>query len=387
MLLPMPDTRADALREAASIKANPGAFLTVPVDRILGDNPGVERDSLLKGLLAFHRERMEKAPPVAVYPESVAWVDHLRKRDAIVQAETGLTDLDMAVLRSLHGYLTFRGFSRLPPRPVERCRVVYAPETDNGQFHIKNVDDPATGWKGAGRPAGAGYGEATLIWDGVGAGMHMDEEPDQIFPLPIPRMVHHYADTVPAAVEFLTRYSPFWGAQNIVLHDRAKRSVAINKSSHNFIEVYYPGADGCSHCSGMACQDLKSPQAKYLKAKRQDILARLGIPADCSENAFWNACDRSEAMLADCLKAMNGRITIDPIIELLTTPWPNGLNKTGALLHPKQPVGEYTLMTHATLIDLPATLFWARDAVTLSYPERPWVVNPGGKAIKSRFTG
>jgi hypothetical protein len=383
----MPKAEVDALREAALLKANPGDFLTVPVERMLGDNPGVERGALLEGLLAFHRERMEKAPPADRFPESAAWVSYIRARDARVRAETGFSELDMAVLRSLHAYVTFRGFSRLPPAVTERCRVVYAPETDNGQFHIKNVDDPATHWKGAAKPTGAGMGDAKLIWDGVGSGMHMDDEPEQIFPLPIPRLVHHYADTVPAAVEFLTRYSPFWGSQNIVLHDRAKRSVAINKSSYNFIEVYYPGPDGCSHCSGMACQDLRSPQSLYLKKKRAEILGKMGRGADCTENAFWAACDRAEAMLAECLKAMKGRITIDPVIELLTTPWPAGLNKTGALLHPDQPVGEYTLITHLTLLDLPATMMWARDGATLAYPEKPWVVNPSGKPIRSRFAG
>lgn len=381
-----PNAREEAAREAAHIREDRDMVLRVPLERALGDSAYVDRGQLLEGLAAFHKERMAKEPSSAVYPESVFWVKHVREVDRQVQELARVSDQDMAVLRSLHAYLTFRGFARARPATVEKCRVVYAPESDNGQLHIKNVDDPATHWKGLPPCDTMPLADADLVWDGVGSGMHMDDEPPEIFPLPITRMYRHYAGDVPSTVQFLTRYASFWGGQNIVLHDRAKRSVRIDKSSYNYIEVYQPGSDGCSHCSGMACQELDSPQARYLKSKRQQFLAKNGIPEDCTENAFWNACDRAEAMLAASLKGMGGQVVTDAVIDLFTTPWPKGLNKTGALLHPKQPVAEYTLYTQMVLMDKPVCLRWARDAVTLAYPDKPWVMNPKPVPFKSRFS-
>ena len=83
----------------------------------------------------------------------------------------------------------------------------------------------------------------------------MDDEPDELFPLQPTQMMYSYCDDVPSAVEFLTRYQSFWNGCNILLYDRQKRSVAIEKCSANFMDVFYPGSDGRSHISGMVCRN------------------------------------------------------------------------------------------------------------------------------------
>jgi len=53
--------------------------------------------------------------------------------------------------------------------------------------------------------------------------------------------------------------------------------------------------------------------------------------------------------------------TVDDIFALFTTPWPEGLSKTGAKLHPLQSAGEYTLVTLAELYDEKKYYRWQRD--------------------------
>jgi hypothetical protein len=313
---------------------------------------------------------MQRIPPADRYPEAAPWVAHALAVDRELQPAAGLTDAQLAAYRSLGHFLTFRGYAQARPAATEKCRVVYLPETDRGQLHIKNVDDPITFWKPDPEP-GKGPGPLKgLVWDGVGCGLHMDDEPEEIFPLPVPAMCSTYCNDVPGAVEFLRRYSPFWGGQNIVLHDDAKRSVAIEKGSYNFIDVFEPDVSGGSHCSGMAFRAPASSQGEYARSKRLEYLKRFRQPLDGPDMTFWNACDRAEEMLAELMGKPS--VTVAEVFELLTTPWPQGLNKPGVKLHPDQGYPEYTLVTHATLNDARLHYVWQRDAEGV-YPDEPLV--------------
>jgi hypothetical protein len=366
----IPDPIEAARVEAAYIQKNPKQFIEGRVDRVLLDAPFLDRASLLEGVEAFHKERMEKAPSATTYPEAQPWVEHIRTRNRELQALTGMSDVQLAICRSLNDFMTFRGSASVRLNLVEKCRIVYLPHSDQGEFHIKNVDDPITFWKPSTHKPTEPPQVTGLTWDGVGSGMHIDDEPDEIFPLLCREMCRIYCDDVPGAVEFLTRYSQFWGGQNIVLYDNKKRSVAIEKSSHNYIEVFTPGANGGSHCSGMACRDAQSPQRQYQTEKRRQYLEKYNLPDDGPDMVFWDACDRAEQMLGDLMAKPNP--SIDEILNLFTTPWPEGLNKTGAKFHPKQAMGEYTLETRAEFFDQKKYIRWQRDEAGL-YPDQPEV--------------
>jgi hypothetical protein len=370
MAVTVPDSIAVARAEAAVIKSDPNQFLDGPVERALADAPFIDRDSLLEGLETFHKERMAKIPSATEYPDAQPWVDYVIDRDKELQELTGITDLQMAAFRSLGHYMTFRGNGAGRPTMVEKCRIVYLPDSDRGEFHIKNVDDPITFWKPTTSKPDSAPKVTKLMWDGVGSGMHLDDEPDEIFPLPYREMCWELCQDVPGAVQFLTQYSKFWGGQNIVLYDPQKRNVAIEKSSFNYIDVYEPGENGGSHCSGMACRNTDSPQGRYQAAQRRKYLELYNQPLDGTDMTFWNACDRAEQMLGDLMK--KPKVTIDEVFELFTTPWPDGLNKTGQKLHPGQWAGEYTLLTHAELFDQKQYIRWQRDAEG-NYPAEPEV--------------
>lgn len=370
----LPDPRVAAMREEQWLRSMEYDYFERTVERVLWDAPKADPESLLGGLEAFHRERMEKTPSVSKYPESPPWVDYVRTVDRELQQRLNLSLRQLAILRSMNDYLQFRGFVRAKIRPAEKCRVVYIPQTDRGALHFKNVDDPAPpNWRPSReRPERLPHDD-DLVWDGAGNGLHIDDEPDEIFPLPVTTMYRHYANDVPAAVDFLTRYSVFFANQNFVLHDRAKRSVAIEKCSHNFIEIFPPDpVIGFSHVSGMVCRDPNSPQGRYQRAKRQQYMHRFQLPPDGADATFWNACDRAERMLVDDIRALGPVPKAEEVIKLFITPWPNGLNKTGAKLHPEQFVGEYTLRSHGSLIDERTYYRWDRDE-ELRFPDEPEV--------------
>jgi len=369
----MPDPLAEAQREAATY-GNLAHRIELGLERVFADDSYIDPDSLLEGIEAFHQERMAKVPSRARYPEAHPWVDFVIACDKELQRLTGLSDRQMAIHRSLGEYRCFRGTLKARPKLVEKCRVVYLPETDHGQFHIKNVDDPAIEWKPDPNPPTAWQDD--LVIDGVGSGLHIDDEPDEIFPLPVHRMMRTHCNDVPGAVDFLTRYSKFWSGGNYVLHDKQKRSAAIEKSSRNFIEVFKPDATGESHVSGMVCRDPNSPQGRYVAAKRQQFLDRFHQPKDCLENAFWGLCDKAEQKLATTLNKPGHR-NVEEMFTLFTTPWPDGLNKTGKASHPSQKANfEYTLVTLACLLDERKFYRWQRD-VECRYPEKPEVYDLG----------
>jgi hypothetical protein len=368
--LTLPNPSDIARAEADRIVKNRAVALEEGIERVLYNSPAVDRESLLEGLEAFHDERMRRIPSAAKYPESPAWVEHIIAVDREVKKLANLSNLQMAILRSLGNYLCFRGFVAAKPVLVEKCRVAYIPESEVGQIHIKNVDDPATYWKGDKAAPAALPAADSLVDDGTGSGMHIDDEPEEIFPLRPRDMLRHYASDVPGGVQFYKRYQFFFGGLNTVLQDRQKRSVAIEKCSFNFIEVFEPGPDGISHCSGMACRDPNSPQGKYQRAKRDQYLERFSQSEDGPENTFWKACDRAEQMLAKGLKNLGKPAKLEPLFKLFRTPWPQGLNKDGAKMHPDQPVIEYTLITHASLIDQKKYIRWQRDPKTLKMPEK-----------------
>jgi len=373
--LRLPDPLRKAQQEADRLRATPALYLEAPIERVIADSPQLDRRVLLEGIEQFHAERMVKVPPPARYPESLPWVDHILAVDRELRRLAGLTDRQMAIYRSLSEYLTFRGFAHAARRAAgdERCRGAYLPDTDRGEMTIKNVDDPLSYWKPDRSVPKALPGSALLNMIGVGSGLHMDEEPDEIFPLPAREMVHHYADDVPAAVEFFKRYCPFWGRCNIILFDRMKRSCVIEKCSFKYMDVFWSGPDGQSHVSGMVCRDPETVQGRHQQAMRQRYLKLFGLPPDGPDGAFWAACRKFEDKLAGALRAMGPRPGFEGLVGLFVTPWPEGLNKTGLRPHPESGLVGYTLQTHVSLLDERKYLRWQRSEDGSTYPAQPEV--------------
>lgn len=368
MALSLPNPVNTAHAEAARLMADPKRYIDGPYERFQLDAPFLDWPALVAGLTDFHRERMTKVPSDTIYSEAAPWVDYILAVDRELQAITGLSDEQMAFYRSFNAYITFRGYKNaqlrptaMPPLVTEKCRAVYLPHTNRGQLHIKNVDDPMTFWKPSTQPMTRGLEDISLRGDGVGSGLHIDDEPDEIFPLPPKAMLPHYADDVPGTVEFLTRYRKFWGGANNFYYDRQKRCVAIEKASYNFIDVYGPEPNGGVHISGMVCRNPKTEQGQYVDAKRRQYVKLFNLPDDCPDNAYWRGAMAFEDKLAGFLNRPDTP-TAEETLAFFTAPTPHGLNKWGAKFHENQGYLQYTLEIYAWLHDEHKAFRWQRDA-------------------------
>jgi len=370
----LPDPAELARKQATDVLANRDLYLKVPVDRVIADSPQVKANALLDGIEEFHRERMHRIPSDAKYPEAKPWVENALVYDHELQKAAQLTYRELAIVQSFHLFVALRGFRQARRQHGdERCRGAYLADSDHGPMTIGNVDDPITHWKPATGHPEVMPGSLRLNVIGVGNGLHIDDEPEELFPLPVLEMMSHFADTAAAGVEFLTRYCQFWGRCNCALFDNRGGSAAIEKCSFKYIDVFHPNSHGHSHVSGMTCRDPNTRQGKHQQAKRSEYLKLFNIPDDCADNAFWAACRKFEAKLASFLDALGPRPKADDVIRMFITPWPEGLNKTGLVLHPKQGLVGYTLQTHVSFIREKKYLRWQRSRDGKTYSKEPEV--------------
>lgn len=377
MTVALPDVEKVAQADAARINANREAAVEARIVRVINENARLTRAELVAGVTAFHTDRMSREPNAAQYPDAKPWVDHVRAVDARVRELAGLDESDIAVMRSMGVYLAFRGMRqfggelREQPSGDERCRVAFIPETDRGALHIKNVDDPITYWTK--RPPFEAFPDEPLVWDGTGSGLHIDDEPAEIFPLPITLMCKAMCTDVPSAIDFLSRYKLFWGNCNVVLFDKQRRSVAIEKCSYNHLHICDPDARGRNHCSGMSCRDADSPIAKYQAARRLEYRQMFDMPDDGSDNTFWQGALKLERKLGDFLR-QDRDLTAAEVLGLFSTPRAEGgLNKDGDVVHPDEPAKGYTLCTNAHFLDERSITRWQRDPDTAQYAAAPEV--------------
>jgi hypothetical protein len=381
---PIADLEKSARGEAEKIKASKDATVFAYLNRVMKSSPGLDTREVIGEVKKFHVERMGKVPSKAKYPEAQKWAEHQLKLDARVKELAGLSDEEMAVYRSFASYMTFRGYRKIGAKiaarstfEVEKCRVAYVPDTDKGVVHIKNLDDPITYWKK--RPAITEFPGEGLQWDATGSGLHMDNEPEDTFPLPVPVMCKEMCTTVPQAVEFLTRYCSFYGKQNILLFDGKNPTAAVEKCSYNFIQVNPPDKHGRNHISGMVCRDINSPIGKHQAAMRAEYVKLFGLPQDGPDVAYWAGSGRAEVKLAKFL-SQEGPIKSDELIKFFITPRAGGpaegLNKNGDWIHPKQEALDWTLATTAYIYGDRTVVRWQRDPSQVETASRGWPAEP-----------
>jgi len=368
----MPDPVKDAMEEAQRINANRYYYLESGIERIIADAPHIKKQELVQVLENYYKEAMASIPSFVKFPEAKTWADYVITRDKKLVEFANLTGQEIAIFRSTNDYLTFRGYKEFGLKMIccdEKCRVVFIPETDQGPMHIKNVDDPITWWSPSRRLderapiSQAFWYHRNVVIDGVGSGLHIDDEPDEIFPLPVMKMVDMYAYDTDSAVDFLRKYSVFWGGCNVIIYDKKYRSVAIEKCSRNFFEPFQPEEPShFTHISGMVCRDKGSPQGQYQTEKRHQYRKLFGLADDGPDALFWKACDNLEQILSKGIENLGKHPVSEDVVKLFITPYPSGLRKDGLKLHPQQGLVDYTLVTNCFFPEKKLYYRWQRTS-------------------------
>lgn len=375
----------DPIAKARHVAANMRASGKSPVDiqRMKADAPWVNWAEVMQGLITFHREAMARIPSYTIYPEAKQWVEYQQTYCKELQKQSGMSEQELAFVISFGKYMMFRGYRQYAPASgklsAEKCRVAFLLETDRGPLHIKNVDDPITNWRPS-PPLPASCPKEEFWWniveyiaDGTGSGLHIDNEPSELFPLPVFYMAGQYAHDTHELVEFLRRYTPFWGGGNLLIYDRQMQCMAIEKTSHNYFETFAPDHNGHTHISGMVCRDVSSPQARYVAKRREEYRKLYNLSDDGPDVRFWNTSLEMDKMLVSGLAELGKCPKFDDVVTLFTTPWPNGLRKAALKLHPEQGLTDYTLYTQATLLGEGRQFRWQLSADGKEFESKPQI--------------
>lgn len=347
---------------------------------------GMRAPELVARVVAFHDERVAALPDLSVYPELDG------ERDVLLERYRGMSDAGMsreliALNESLKFWIDYRCRAEtgkiphggpLPPDRRERCRVVFAPHTDRGAMHFKNVDDPLHTWKPLPETSDQGtWPCAPLFFDGVGSGLHIDDVPPEIFPADAVALAKRHCRTVAQAGEFLVRYNYFWGSANLLVHDDAGRAIAIDKASRCRYAVRRQGPNGVLYINGMSSFDPR--YQAFIERRRKQYLRESGQNEETPEAAYFR-------FAAGTLRNMKRRMTdfeANPteagLIEHLTSRDPDGpLCRTGKQHHPDDPIRAATLVQRCYYLDERImkwrqwhgqTPVWEDEWKTVHYPE------------------
>jgi hypothetical protein len=314
-------------------------------------------EDLERRVVAFHAERLERLPDLGRYPE-LRGARELREAEYAGMVEAGMTPAQVAFSETLAFWRdtvlvqeTGRAWRSIPRPEVEKCRILYLPETEVGAVRAKNVDDllsyhqpappipPGTPWPF----------EHPLCFDGVGSGLHLDEMPPEVFPARPLVMCPFHCRTVPEAKEFLVRYNFFWCSQNLMVHDQRGNSVIFEKTRCR-VATRGPDSRGRSFISGMGALD---PELHaFQQAQREKYLGQNRWGPDHPDACFWRMCRRKWERMRDYVAALGDRPSLAEINALMERRDPDGpLCLTGVKCHPDEVEPGRTLEMRLWLLD------------------------------------
>lgn len=313
---------------------------------------GLPADELIRRVSALHAERVDALPDLAVYPE-------LRgERDLLLERYRGMADAGMTLelialkeslgfwvsylCRNQTGKIPHGG--RLPPEQRERCRVVFAPETDAGPLHFKNVDDPLHTWRPQPEDVKTMPSPFTpLFFAGTGSGLQIDDDPPEIFPADAVGLAKRYCETVPEAEAFLVRYNYFWAGANLLIIDEAGHAVAVDKASRCRYAVRRPGPNGVIYINGMSSFD---PEYQaYIEMRRAQYLRETGQKEDSPEGTYFKGAVAVLRNMTRRMAEFERCPTEAALYEHLCSRDPDGpLCRIGKQHHPDDPVRAATLV-------------------------------------------
>jgi len=236
--------------------------------------------------------------------------------------------------------------------PATACTAVYFAEGAEGPIAGTNRDVPY--WAGSGDGAEPPDG-IRRPWRllAVSAGVHCDEEPDEIFPADAPAMLPPDCRQIADISAFLTRYREFWGPGNFIFIDEALDSVVIEKTNCRLgFRKPYKGASAVTACTYM------TPEIRpfMLERQRYSLEAR-GWSEDAPDWVYWRGNDRRHERLMALVGAEAERgSTLGGVLDILLDHralFPDRICLAGETDHPAMRAEEanWTMDTAATVLE------------------------------------
>ncbi|MCM8828251.1 MAG: hypothetical protein NC902_03055 [Candidatus Omnitrophica bacterium] len=236
------------------------------------------------------------------------------------------------------------------------CSYIFFPHSDYGPLLANNLDTSPE--EPFGPPEWPALNEHLIIGT-VSSGVFLDEEPEEIFPAPVFRIVARYCRNAAEAAEMLEKYNQFWGPCNAIVVDRDKRCAMIEKSSCR-IGVRW-SKDGFGFITAMTAEH---PEMNaYLNDRRQASLkARNLKPGNCDE-IYWQKQDSRRKLMNTLLEKARENPTLKTMRKFIQfrDPEKGNVCGNGEIYAPGCPQSEYTVRTIIWLLKEGRALWWARQ--------------------------
>lgn len=254
---------------------------------------------------------------------------------------------------------------RMSTNTAASCSYVFFPYSDRGPLLANNLDSSPD------EPFGTPHWPAInehLIIGTVSSGIFLDEEPDEVFPAPVFKIVARYCRNAKEAVEVLERYNQFWGPCNAIVIDREKNCAMIEKSACR-IGVRW-SKDGFGFITAMTAEH---PEMNaYLNERRQASLKARNLGPGSPDEIYWKKQDQRRMLMNELLEQARKNPTLDMMKRIIQfrDPVKGNVCGNGEVYVEGGPPSEYTIRTIIWLLKEGKALWWAREK------EKPSFENP-----------
>ncbi|HOL49865.1 MAG TPA: hypothetical protein PLW07_04740 [bacterium] len=331
--------------------------------------PGTDEREIHNLLKEYNQSRINAPVDFKKYPELIGMKQLICAEWKGLQDGSGLDEYQTAVyvgaMNFYHRMICSGKMGKMDGSLSSNCSYIYFPYSDHGVLLANNLDSsPDEPFDSPQWPA---LNEHVIIGS-VSSGIYLDEQPEEMFPAPVFKIVARYCRNVKEAVEVLTRYNQFWGPCNAIVVDRNHNCAMIEKSACR-IGVRW-SKDGFGFITAMTAEE-PGMQA-YLNDRRQASLKARHLGPDSPDAIYWKKQDQRRQLMNELLDQVRKNPTLETMRKFIQfrDPVRGNVCGNGEIYGPGCPPSEYTIRTVIWLLSEARALWWAKQG------DKPSFENP-----------